>query len=290
VVIGRVLKSPSSGDLSCRVSAEFPSQLRGRQVLIDCSNYLEVYQVGRFVRTRPLSPQIKKGDLVIIAYSADSKGIFYKNLTVDIQGPLINRLERGWWGFGPLEAKDDPIADVGKRAIETFESEISEERDARGFLETNHKAEAYSFECLVATLFEKKGAQNVALVGGAGDKGVDIRGFFPNRGKFIVQCKHQSTKNKVTPAQVREFAHVIEHEKKTEGIVSGFFVTSSYFSPECFFPENKEGDMMLVDRDELEKDLREYGLTEYLKLFCRYCGSPVATGDAFCSNCRRALV
>jgi len=108
------------------------------------------------------------------------------------------------------------------------------------------------------------GFQNVVIAGGAGDKGVDIIASETGEGdmepvKIIAQCKYQSTLNHVMPTQVRDFAHTIEREKRN-GIQRGYFVTSSYFSPECYDKENCGEDMELVDRDKLEMLLKKVGL------------------------------
>ncbi len=120
------------------------------------------------------------------------------------------------------------------------------------------------FEMLVADLFERLSFQNVMITGGAGDKGVDIEASRVEEGsgklsRIIVQCAHQSMINRVMPTQVRDFAHTIEREKKND-VCRGYFVTSSYFSPECFDKENCGDDMELIDRDQLELLLKKAGL------------------------------
>jgi len=135
-------------------------------------------------------------------------------------------------------------------------------------LQTKTQSKAKDFERLIKNLLEKIGYINITVTGGAGDKGIDLEAYMPDEKdkpahKIIVQCKYQDPLNRIKPAQVREFAYVIERER-SRGVVKGYFITSSYFSPECYDKANIGEDMELIDRDYLEKLLKKHGIpTDY---------------------------
>lgn len=135
-------------------------------------------------------------------------------------------------------------------------------------LEQPRPFKAKDFERLIKDLLEKIGYINVTITGGASDKGIDLEAYIPNEKgvptyKIIVQCKYQSPLNRIKPSQVREFAYVIEREK-SKGVERGYFITSSYFSPECYDKANCGEDMELIDRDYLKKLLKKYKIPSIL--------------------------
>jgi len=123
---------------------------------------------------------------------------------------------------------------------------------------------AKDFEALTKNLLEKIGYVNVTITGGVSDKGIDLEAYQADENgtpihRVIIQCKCQSLLNRIKPSQVREFAYVIEREKQ-KGVERGYFITSSYFSPECYDKTNCGDDMELIDRDYMEKLLKKYSL------------------------------
>jgi len=122
---------------------------------------------------------------------------------------------------------------------------------------------AQKFEFLIKTLFERMEFQNVRLMGGPSDKGVDIEAFVNEgltRRKVVIQCKHH--RRDVGPRVVREFAHVIERDRS---VSQGYLVTSSRFSPEAkTYAQRNETcrtKMTLIDRERLMILLKEHGLS-----------------------------
>lgn len=72
------------------------------------------------------------------------------------------------------------------------------------------------FEQRVAMLLTDLGWQNVQLVGGSGDGGVDIRA--ENDGfRYVVQCKRY--KGLVEPTHIRDLAGTLTHEKADRGLL-----------------------------------------------------------------------
>jgi len=262
VAVGRILQAPTRPNPVFRFQAEYPQSLTGQQFLVRIYRH-EVYYVGSHERSRPLLPQMKRGDLVAVAFLKNKgvrTGVFYNNLTITIADSLFpDDSKRRWFGFGPLELKTPPVVVAAKADVEYVVAQMRRLQGHRLGLEPDRQAEAGAFESLVAALFEREGYSDVSIVGGAGDMGVDITANSPI-GKIVIQCKHQSLKSPIKPTQVRDFAHVIEREK-TNGVVRGLFVTSSTFSPECYLTENKGNTMELIDRSTLEKRLNKVGMS-----------------------------
>lgn len=222
---------------------------------------------------RSLSPSerekiyVKRGDNVAVGgyYQLDGHfiGIYYKNLTVNFDGSLIGYDENisFFQGKNYLKIKS-PLFLQAQKMIEeaTHDYEVTKEKIVKV---SRYHAQAGNFELLIAQLFERMGFKNVYVSGGASDKGVDIEAYledpFGNRERVIVQCKHQSPSNKIKPTQIRDFAHAIEREK-AHGVIKGYFITSSYFSPECFEEENCGKNMELIDGDRLKKLLKDKAL------------------------------
>lgn len=221
---------------------------------------------------------LKRGDSVAVGGYYDQSGnfigVYYKNFTVNSEGSLLGSDEtiRFRRSLIPGQRLTDFIEFrnlLSLRAQEMVEKIIQEygirnEKELIARTSSYHE-QAGSFELLIAQLLERMGFKDVNVSGGASDKGVDIEAYtedpFGNRERIIVQCKYQDPTNKVKPTQVRDFAHVIEREK-AHGVRRGYFITSSYFSPECFEEGNCGKNMELIDRDRLGKLLRDKGLEE----------------------------
>ena len=243
---------------------EYPLNLTGRQMVVQLVPYDYVVHLKTTTKWKVgyKEPTVSAGDRVAVGGSMVENAIeayFCKNLTVGLEEYLMPTIEAKVGIFKRIEV-DHPYAVVAEKkvrqAVPLFESD-----KGKVSAPVDYHARARDFEILVSQLLEKLGFRNMTLSGGAGDKGVDIEGYMLDEGvklqKILVQCKHQSITNLVKPTQVRDFAHAIERENAYRG----YFVTSSFFSPECFFRENCGDHMILIDRDELQKLLKEHELT-----------------------------
>lgn len=82
------------------------------------------------------------------------------------------------------------------------------------------------FEYRVQHILKDLGWQNVRVVGGAGDKGIDIQATHQNR-PYAVQCKRY--KSYVAPGVVRDLAGAMQ----LAGVHYGLLVTTGYVSQEA---------------------------------------------------------
>ena len=87
------------------------------------------------------------------------------------------------------------------------------------------KLSGREFEKMAAIIFEEQGYK-AKVVGGAGDKGIDIKLKKDGR-KYFVQCKNME---RVQPKDVRAFWGSIEEYIRKEKIKKGYFVTTGDFS------------------------------------------------------------
>jgi hypothetical protein len=217
----------------------------------------------------PFYGTIRRGDRVAVVGHISNdwiEPILIRNISTKIDTPAIpSRVLIGARGFfkrqrmtipNPLISKAGATVDA---ALQKYEGEMTVAAPP-----TQTELNPAEFEMLVADLFERLGYENVTISGGAGDKGVDIRASRTESDgkieKIIAQCKHQSLLHRVSPTQVRDFAHSVARERE-DGVNRGYFITSSYFSPECFDKENCGDQMELIDRDQLEVLLKKVGLT-----------------------------
>jgi len=240
----------------------------GKRIVQIWTNYPENLS-GRILRF-PFYHSVKKGDKVVVAGQLSMEWIepiLVRNLSSGIEktgGSVSHQTILQLRGIKDMVMISPLMLKAQKRIdgeLNRYEEQIAK---ITGYPPEPLEMSPSEFETLVADLFERLGFQNVVTVGGVGDKGVDIIASKTGEGdvepvKIIAQCKYRSTLNRVMPTQVRDFAHTIEREKKN-GIQRGYFVTSSYFSPECFDKENCGEDMELVDRDRLEILLKKVGL------------------------------
>jgi HJR/Mrr/RecB family endonuclease len=90
------------------------------------------------------------------------------------------------------------------------------------------------FEEWVAQMLTYLGWQNVQLVGGGRDRGVDIRGVF-NGEKCIVQCKHYKGRL-VPPNEVRALVGTLHIQKAKRG----YLITSGRFGHQAFVEVHKK--------------------------------------------------
>ncbi|MFC5752596.1 restriction endonuclease [Actinomadura rugatobispora] len=97
------------------------------------------------------------------------------------------------------------------------------------------------FEELTAELLRRDGFRSVRILGGSGDRGVDITALTPDGRRVAVQCKRK--KDKVFPSQVRELAGALVCTYRDH---AGVFVTNNYFSEQA--QAEARGHMTLVNR------------------------------------------
>lgn len=258
--IGRVAKGLDKRAQTFRMILEYPLELLGQQIVVK----LVPYEVHLRTRTKLVYETItvSGGDRVAIGGSMIGgalEGYFSKNLTIGIEEYLMPMVEAKLGIFKKIRVTH-PYSAIAKQkvieAIPRFETE-----KGKVSAPIDYHAQARNFELLISQLFERLGFKNMSVSGGASDKGIDIEGYMldesGNLQKIVIQCKHQSLTNLVKPTQIRDFAHTIE---RTDAY-KGYFVTSSLFSPECFFKENCGDKMTLIDRTELQKLLKQHALT-----------------------------
>lgn len=85
-------------------------------------------------------------------------------------------------------------------------------------------------------------------VGGAGDRGVDVKVYRGSKLVGIVQCKRFTTKSPVAPGHIRELSTV----KNQFGVKTAYLVTTSRFTPNTEREAAKLG-IKLIDGEEWER-------------------------------------
>lgn len=85
-------------------------------------------------------------------------------------------------------------------------------------------------------------------VGGAGDRGVDVKVYRGSKLVGIVQCKRFTTKSPVAPGHIRELSTV----KNQFGVKTAYLVTTSRFTPDTEREAAKLG-IKLIDGEEWER-------------------------------------
>ncbi|MBB2912088.1 restriction system protein [Streptosporangium becharense] len=100
------------------------------------------------------------------------------------------------------------------------------------------------FEELAAELLRRDGFRGVRVVGGAGDRGVDVVGVAPDGRSYAIQCKYYT--RAVGPGSVRDFVGALQ-ARPYQGH-RGVLVTSDRLSAQAAATA-REHDMVVVDRD-----------------------------------------
>jgi restriction system protein len=106
----------------------------------------------------------------------------------------------------------------------------------------NHKR----FEELAAELLRRDGFRRVRVVGGAGDRGVDVVGVACDGRPYAVQCKYYT--RPVGPGEVRDFVGALQARPYRDH--QGVLVTSHSLTAqaEC---TARDQELVVVDRDRL---------------------------------------
>ncbi len=258
--VGRVAKGLDKKTQTFRLIVEYPVEATGQQLMVKLVPY--TYQTSTKIKRGYEHITISAGDRIAIGGSTVEgmlEAYFSRNITVGLEEYLMPLVEAKVGVFKKIKVPH-PYSVAARQKVTEMVPQFEHEKGEVS-APTDYHAQARNFELLVSQLFERLGFKNMTISGGAGDKGIDIEGYMLDQNgslqKIIVQCKHQSLSNLVKPTQVRDFAHTIERTKAYKG----YFVTSSLFSPECFFRENCGEKMTLTDRNELEKLLKQHGLT-----------------------------
>ncbi len=114
-----------------------------------------------------------------------------------------------------------------------------------------HNMDPSVFEVWVRDMLLEIGWSRAEVVGGRGDRGVDIKGMYRGQ-SAIVQCKHYTSK-KVSPTEIRGFIGTMNVQK----VLRGYFVTSSDFTPQCYEEAKQSGyDIELWNLDNLLQEVR----------------------------------
>ncbi|WP_327090025.1 restriction endonuclease [Nonomuraea sp. NBC_01738] len=108
------------------------------------------------------------------------------------------------------------------------------------------------FEELTAELMRRDGFGKVRVVGGAGDRGVDVVGVAPGGVPYAVQCKYYT--RHVGPGDVRDFVGALQ-DRRYRGR-RGVLVTSHYLSVQARQTAGEQ-QVLVIDRDRLADWLLE---------------------------------
>jgi len=263
VYVGRVAKGLEKKTQTFRMILEYPSEKAGQQIIVKIVPYQYTVQLKntKKVKMGYMKITVSAGDRIAVAGSMVGgvlEAYFSHNLTVKLEEYLMPMIDARIGILKKIRVIH-PYSAVAKEEVQRSIQKFETEKEVN--ISLDYHAQARNFELLVSQLFEKMGFKNMSMIGGASDKGIDIEGFTidenGNPRKIIIQCKHQNLTNPVKPSQLRDFAHTIERENAQRG----YFVTSSLFSPECFFKENCGDKMTLIDRNELIGLLKRYGLS-----------------------------
>ncbi|MFC0550204.1 restriction endonuclease [Planotetraspora thailandica] len=102
------------------------------------------------------------------------------------------------------------------------------------------------FEELAAELLRRDGFRRVSVVGGAGDRGIDVVGVASDGARYAIQCKYYT--RAVGPGQVRDFVGALQAKPYRDH--RGVLITSHYLSAEATRTAG-EHDLIVIDRDRL---------------------------------------
>jgi restriction system protein len=108
------------------------------------------------------------------------------------------------------------------------------------------------FEELTAELLRRDGFRKVRVVGGAGDRGVDVLGVAPDGRPYAVQCKYYT--RPLGPGGVRDFVGALRAAPYRDH--RGVLVISHYLSTQAA-ETAREQDLIVIDRDRLADWLLE---------------------------------
>ncbi|WP_336205266.1 restriction endonuclease [Nonomuraea sp. LPB2021202275-12-8] len=108
------------------------------------------------------------------------------------------------------------------------------------------------FEELTAELLRRDGFRNVRVVGGSGDRGVDVLGTAPDGGPYAVQCKYYT--RPLGPGGVRDFVGALRAPAYRDH--QGVLVTSHRLSAQAA-ETAREQNLIVIDRDRLADWLLE---------------------------------
>ncbi len=169
--------------------------------------------------------------------------------TEPIRTPWITFIKPFWW-FWVIALSTPVVISIAKSYISKWLDEkwLKKHKRLIEWKTMNHK----KFERIVAIIFEGLGYKT-KVVGGSGDKGIDVIAFKDGK-RFFIQCKR---KNQVLPKEVREFAGSIQDLNKEKG-EKGFFVTTGEFTEDGkVFAKDSLIEIELINGFGLEKLAKE---------------------------------
>ncbi|WP_208641332.1 restriction endonuclease [Micromonospora arborensis] len=105
------------------------------------------------------------------------------------------------------------------------------------------------FEQWFARLLVASGFRNVTVCGGSGDRGADVTAIAPDGRRVVVQCKRQSSSNRVGSAAIQRFAGTC---RDIHGGDICMLVTNSFFTAGDGIQLARQLNITLVDRNALE--------------------------------------
>ncbi|MCD4557329.1 restriction endonuclease [Schaalia sp. lx-100] len=115
----------------------------------------------------------------------------------------------------------------------------------------------YEFEAFAAKLLEAQGCTQIALMGGSGDRGVDVSAIDSKGRSVVVQCKRYLNNVSADPIQrLHSFA-------VTRGVDRKIVITTAGFTPQAL-DEAARTDTELIDGSALELLVQTY-LPDFLK-------------------------
>lgn len=135
-------------------------------------------------------------------------------------------------------------------AFAVLRARVQAERERRWFrenaeLERVDRLSGTEFERLTAELLRRDGFRHVRLLGGAGDRGVDLTAVGPGGETFAFQCKRYT--GTVGASQVRDFLGALAHAFAGH---TGVLVTSGRLTRPAL-TEASQGGLVLVERERL---------------------------------------
>ncbi len=101
------------------------------------------------------------------------------------------------------------------------------------------------FEELAAELLRRDGFRKVRVVGGSGDRGIDVLGVAPDGSPYALQCKYYT--RPLGPGGVRDFVGALHAAPYKDH--QGVLVTSHYLSTQA--ADTAREHVIVIDRDRL---------------------------------------
>ncbi|MGW4501417.1 restriction endonuclease [Micromonospora sp. NPDC004336] len=153
-----------------------------------------------------------------------------------------------WSAFSALVAVAVATVLLSARARQAARRRAEQaERDrAVGVTDTMTGAE---FEQWFARLLDASGFRHVRVRGGSGDRGADVTAIAPDGRRTVVQCKRQSTTNRVGSAAIQRFAGTC---REVHGGELCMIVTNGFFTAGDGVQLARQLGIVLVDRRVLE--------------------------------------